>query len=101
MKVTVRTVQKIATGKMEEFTKFRETLGPVVHRLGAPQSRHYQPLIGEEGMHTIIVENDWDSLADFEAFNDKMSADPEYNELLPRLDEFIESRIRTIYISVS
>ena len=53
-----------------------------------------------ECMRTIICETEFDSLASFEAHPEKMSADPEMQKLMPKLEAVIDSMEVEFYTPV-
>jgi len=85
---------KMVPGKMAEAMELQEKHMAIVSRLGMPVTamRMYHPFIGgEEYMHTLIFEVEWDSLAAMAAFFEKVMADPEMQALTPKWETVLAS----------
>jgi hypothetical protein len=92
MKVMVRTVMKAVPGKMAEAMELERKHMAIANRVLGVSGRFYRPLSGGgDTMNTIIIEGDFDSLAEFEAHPQKMGADPEMQALMPKYEGVIES----------
>ena len=91
MKVIQRGTMKVVPGKMAEAMELTKKHMELTTKLGGPTNwKYYRCLSGrEEYMHTLIGEAEWDSLADAEAFLDKMMADKELQQLMVKWDEIL------------
>jgi len=86
MKVMVRSIMTALPGKMEEAMKLEKKHMVIANRVLGISSRIYQHLTGGgDTLRTIISEEEFDSLAAFEDHPKKMGADPEMQELAPKL----------------
>ena len=103
MKVMQRGVMKVVPGKMAEAMELNKKHMTISSRYGMPANtmRMYRPWLGGEHMHTVIFEIEWDSLAEMEAFFDKVMADPEMQALMPKWDELLDSHQVEVYMSMS
>jgi hypothetical protein len=92
MKVMVRSIMKVLPGKMAEAIKLEKKHMAIASRVVGISGRFYRPVSGGgDTMRTIISESEFDSLAAFEAHPMKMGADPEMQELMPKLAAVIDS----------
>ena len=92
MKVMVRSIMRFLPGKMAEGMKLEEKHMAIANRVLGISARFYRPVIGGgDTIRTIIYEAEFDSLAAFEAHPEKMGADPEMQELIPKLAAVIDS----------
>ena len=83
---------KIAYGKMAEYMELREKFMAIATRLGCPRMRCYRSLSGGgDAIRGLVCEAEWDSLAALEAYFEKTSTDPEWQALMPKWEEVIES----------
>jgi hypothetical protein len=91
MKVIQRGTMKVVPGKMGQAMELTKKHMEITIKLGGPTNwKYYRCLSGrEEYMHTLIGEAEWDSLADAEAFLDKMMADKELQQLMVKWDEIL------------
>ena len=98
MKVVQRCIIKIMPGKMTEAMELWGKHASIAKRLGCPPMRSYRCISGGgEFLHTIIVEADWDSCSEMEAFFDKMFADPEMQVLMLKWEAALESQEIELY----
>ena len=101
MKVMVRSIMKFLPGKMEEAIKLEKKHMAIANRVLGISPRIYRRLSGGgDTTRTIIVEAEMDSLAAFEAHPLKMGADPEMQELIPKLDAIIDSLEVEFYMPI-
>jgi hypothetical protein len=91
MKVMFRTTVKIAPGKMVEYMAVEAKSQAMASRYGMPSWRRCSPLTGDS-MHTIVYEMEFNSLAELEAYFEKMLADPERQEVMAKSEEVIVSQ---------
>lgn len=91
MKIIQRGTMKIVPGKMGQAMELSSKHMELTAKLGGPANwRYYRCLTGrDEYMHTLIGEAEWDSLAELEAFLDKMMTDKEMQQLMAKWDEII------------
>lgn len=97
MKVMMRTILKVAPGKMAEYMEVEEKSKAMASRYGMPAWRRYGCLSGDS-MHTIVYEMEWDSLAALEASFEKMFVDPERQALMAKSDACIVSHENEFYM---
>lgn len=101
MKVTVRNIMKVLPGKMDEAIKLEKQHMAIAKRVLGISARSYRPLSGGgDTTRTLIHEAEFDSLAAFEAHPMKMGADPEMQEIVPKLEAIIDSVEVEIYMPI-
>jgi len=89
---------KAVPGKMAEAMELEQKHMAIASRVLGISARLYRPLSnGGDVMNTIISEGEFDSLAAFEAHPEKMGADPEMQELMPKFDAVVESYVVEFY----
>jgi hypothetical protein len=92
VKVMVRSIMRFLPGKMAEGIKLEEKHMAIASRVTGISPKCYRPISGGgDTMRTIIYETEFDSFAAFEAHPAKMGADPEMQELVPKLNTVIDS----------
>jgi len=87
MKVINRTIFKVLPGKMAEAMELEKREMAIWGRLvtSLPATKHYRLLTGgDDALHTVIVYQEWSSLAAWEAAAEKAMANPEMQALAPR-----------------
>jgi len=98
MKVIHRATMKVVPGKMTEAMETLQKHMTITSRYGAPSYRCYRPMIaGDDNVHTVIVDGEWDSLDAVAAFFDKLIADPEMQALTPKWDAVLESNVGELF----
>ena len=101
MKVMVRSIMKVLPGNMEEAMRLEKRHMVIANRVLGISPRIYRRLSGGgDTTRTIIIEAEFDSLAAFEARPQKMGADPEMQELVPKLGDVIDSLEVEIYMPI-
>lgn len=92
---------KVLPGKMEEALKLEKKHMAIANRVLGISPRIYQRISGGgDILRTIIIEAELDSLAAFEAHPMKMGADPEMQELSPKLGAILDSLEVEIYMPI-
>jgi len=92
---------KVLPGKMEEAMKLEKKHMAIANRVLGISPRIYSRLSGGgDTLRTIIIEAEFDSLAAFEDHPKKMGADPEMQELVPKLGAVIDSLEVEFYIPI-
>jgi hypothetical protein len=87
MKVINRTIFKVLPGKMAEAMELEKKEMAIWRRLEAslPATKRYRLLTGgDDALHTVIVYQEWGSLAAWEAAAEKAMANPEMLALGPQ-----------------
>ena len=83
---------KVFPGKMEEALKIEKDHMAIANRVLGVSPRIYQHISGiGDTVRTIVIEVELDSLAAFETIPLKMGADPEMQELAPKLGAIVDS----------
>jgi len=102
MKVVQRGTMRARPGKMAEMMALNRQYMAAAHRHGKPmRQRGYQPLFGgQDYMHTVIFEVEWDSVADLERFFEEMMADPEILAMMPKYEEITEFHTVELFVPV-
>ena len=101
MKVMMRSILKVLHGKMEEAMELEKKRMTIANRVLGISPKIYLPFSGGgDTMHTIIIEAEFDSLAALESFPETIGADPEMQELFPKMADVIESVEIEIYTPI-
>ena len=97
----MRSIMKVLPGKMEEAMKLEKKHMAIANRVLGISPRIYQRFSGGgDTIRTIIIEAELDSLSAFEAIPMKMGADPEMQELMPKLAAVIDSNEIELYTPI-
>lgn len=86
-----RTTQKVYPGKWAELEEIDKRYNEVEMRAGFPQKKRFQCVIGGLAQNLIIIERQWDSLAEMEKIYEKALADPEYQALGKEVTSIVQS----------
>jgi hypothetical protein len=86
-----RMTQKVYPGKWEELDAIDKRFNEVEKRLGFPQKKRYQCVIGGLDQNTLIIERQWDCLAVMESTYEKVMADPEWQALAVEVNSIVQS----------
>ena len=84
MKVINRTIFKVLPGKMTEAMELDKKEWDIWSRLveKLPNITRYRPLIsGDDSLRTVVVYQEWDSLAAWESAAERAMASPEMQAL--------------------
>ena len=76
MKIMQRVIQRVKGDKQQEFAQWEKAWQAVNERLGGPPKRYYTAIFGPEESGTVIWEREFQSVADLEAYREKVSQDP-------------------------
>ena len=96
-----RMIQKVSPGKFPDLDELDKKFVAVETRLGFPPKKRYQCIIGGQDTNTVIVERQWDSLAEMEAKFEEAFEDPEYQSLADETNSIIESTQWELYTPLS
>ena len=98
--ILVRNVFKVHFGKSKDaIAAWKETLG-VAKRLGfTAKSRLLTDLVGD--FYTVVFENEFSSLAEFEGAAKNMMANPDWQSAYAKISALTESGYREIFNIVS
>ncbi|MFC2069292.1 hypothetical protein ACFLTP_09865 [Chloroflexota bacterium] len=98
MKSIRRGIVKVLPGKMAEAMEIHTRYVTIAEQLGAPPSKSYRSISGrDEDVHTIIYDTEWNSLAELEAFLEKLYVDSRMQEISIKWDEVVESHDHSLY----
>jgi hypothetical protein len=86
-----RMTQKIYPGKWAELEEIDKRYSEIESKAGFPVKKRYQCLIGAEDSNTLIIERQWDRLADMESTYEKVMTDPEYQALQKETVSIVQS----------
>ena len=101
MKIMQRGIMKVLPGKMAEAMELNKQHIEICKRYGMPPMRMYQPFIGGDDMiHTIILEGEWESLEKLASFYENMMKDPEMQELMPKWQGVLDEHRGELYVSL-
>jgi len=99
MKVMLRAIVKVAPGKMAEYMELDKKSEAISTRLGMPPLRRYRCFTGDS-INTIVYEQEFDSFAAMEAFNEKAMANPEIMAMSAKMEALMESQINEFYTPI-
>lgn len=77
-KVLERLTQKVYATKWPDLEELDKKYDAVESRLGYPPKRRYRLFAGGDSTNTLVIEREWESLADMEAAYEKAFNDPEW-----------------------
>ena len=101
MKVMMRAIMKFLPGKLSEGKKLLDEMITTINEKAYgpfPSIRKYSPWIGGgNAMHTIIIEVEWENLAQMTEFFEKSNADPEMMKTMPQWEAIEESHEIELY----
>lgn len=99
MEIMQRSILKVIPGKQAEAIGLLKQEDVIRTRLGAPPWRSYRCISGKAGedINTFIFDTDWESLASFEIFFEKLISDPEMKALSIKWGPLIESHEIELY----
>jgi hypothetical protein len=87
-----RMTQKVFPGKWAELEEIDKRYNVVEKRLGFPANKkRFQCLVGGLDSNTLIIERQWNSIAQMEATYEKALADPEMQALQQESATIIKS----------
>jgi len=99
MKVMLRAIVEVAPGKMAEYMELDKKSEAICTRLEMPPLRRYRCFTGDS-INTIVYEQEFDSLAAMEAFNEKAMANPEIMAMSAKMEAVMESQINEFYTPI-
>lgn len=98
----MRSILKVLHGKMEEAMELEKKRMAIANRVLGISPRIYLPFCGGgDTIRTIIIEAEFDSLAALESHTEKIGADPEMQELFPKMAVVIDSVEIELYTPMS
>lgn len=101
MKVMMRAIMRFLPGKMAEGKKLVDEMLATVNKRAYgpfPLVRTYTPWIGGgNAVNTIILQIEWESLAQMADFFEKAAADPEWMKTTPQWEGIEESHEVELY----
>ncbi len=94
-----RQIQKILPGKWDELEEINKKFNEIEKRLGFPDNKkRYRHIVGTQYINTLIIEFQWESMAQMEKTITKAVLDPEYQKLQAKAEPIIESSQWELYI---
>jgi len=101
VKVMMRAIMSFLPGKMEEGTKLVDEMLAAANKRDYgpfPPVRKYTPWMGGgNAINAIILEIEWESLAQMAEFFEKATADPEWMKTMPQWEAVEESHEVELY----
>jgi hypothetical protein len=97
MVIIERMIQKVRPGKWAELEKFDKKYNVLEKNFGFPPKKRYQCFIGGHDFNTLIIERQWESLAEMEATYGKALANEEYQKLNQEISSVIKSSQMELY----
>ena len=73
--------QKVNEGKWQELEEIDKKFDVFENRFGFPPKRRYRLFVGGNSMNTLVIERQWESLAQMEAAYEKGMANAEFQAL--------------------
>jgi len=92
-----RMIQKIYPGKWAELEEIDKRYEEIERKMGFPPKKRYQCIIGPLDQNTLVIERQWESLAEMEATYEKVMALPEYQALGKDVASIVASALIEIY----
>ena len=89
-------IQKVHTGKWKDLESFEKKIVPLENKVGFPPKKRLQGTFGASD-ETLIIERQWESLAQMEECYSKLMKEPELLEFGDELYGFIDSTRIDIY----
>jgi hypothetical protein len=77
-KVLERLTQQIYATKWPDLEALDKKYDAIESKHGYPPKRRYRLFVGGGSTNTLVIERDWESLADMEAAYEKAFIDPEW-----------------------
>jgi hypothetical protein len=98
--IVVRNVFQLKFGRAKEALDLWKQGAAIIHRAlpGRGMTRILTDLVGQS--YTLVVENSFDSLADFEKSSQALMANPEWRDWYPKFLPVAESAHREIFTVV-
>ena len=90
MKIKERLTQKIYPDKWEELEAVDKEFDAVESGLGFPPKKRYRLILSSKSFNILVVEREWDSIADMEVAWEKLLAHPVLNALSAQLNHVVE-----------
>ncbi len=95
-RIMQRLVQYIAPGKLEALNELDRKFDVVEKSLDFPPKRRYLSIAGPE-YGTLIIEREWESLAEMEQADDKCRDHPEWTDLVNQVTPLIVKEYWELY----
>ena len=92
-----RMVQKIYPGKWAELAEIDKKYDEIERSVGFPAKKRYQCIIGQYDQNTLVIERQWESLAEMESTYEKVFAVAEYQALGKELESVVASSQNEVY----
>jgi hypothetical protein len=92
-----RMIQKIYPGKWDELEEIDKRYDAIERKMGFPAKKRYQCIIGPFDQNTLVIERQWESLAEMEATYEKVMALPEYQALGKEIVSIVASALVEVY----
>ncbi len=86
-------IQKV-NGDWEELKEHQKKWDALTNDLGFPPTKYYQCIIGGHDTDTLIIERQWESMAQMEETYEKMFASEEFQKLNQESDDDIISSVQ-------
>ncbi len=97
MKIVERLTQKIYPGKWLELEEIDKKYTALEKDFGFPVKKRYQCIAGEYDFNTLIIERQWESMAEMEAIYGKALANEDYQKLSQEGSSVVKSSRMELY----
>jgi hypothetical protein len=91
-------IQQVHPGKWAELEAIDKKYNAIEAKYHFPQKRRLQELMGCGNGDTLIVEYQWDTLANMEATYLQIMADPEYQKLQAAITNILDSTQTELFL---
>lgn len=85
-----RLIQRIANGKWDELEKLDKQFNELEQSFGFPQKKRYRYMSGGYDTQTLVIERQWQSMAQIEKAYVKAILDSDYQKLSGKIESIIE-----------
>jgi hypothetical protein len=93
-----REIQQVNPARWEQLEVLDKKYDAIESKAGFPPKRRLRSYIGRLDNSTLVIERDWESLSAMEAAYRKVMVDPEWQVLMPALNEIVTRTHVEIYL---
>lgn len=99
MKLIRRGIVQVLPGKMDEYLDLERKHLARALKLGQPMWKRLRCIAGSlDYLYTIVYETEWNSMAEMEAYFERMFADPEMQKITPKWNGLMANHRFEFYI---
>lgn len=93
-----RLIQKVRPEKWDDLEEIDKKFDEIESRIGFPPKKRFRCIAGPIMFNWIIIERQWESMAQMEKLNMKAYLDPDYQKLSEKLNSIVEDQRSELYI---